>query len=193
MDTVASVGATNANDGEGHWDWAKPENLRIHPWVMNCVHYVALHEFRTVFPVESLYQGDVLPDNCYEHYYPGAHADVGGGYAPGAQGKAVRIVDGVPVADDSMKLSQLALNDMYQAARKTCEYHSYGQPWIEVAPPPNEALTFPIAPPLRHTENPEIESNLPWTRVSVLRWKSILPTATSPRISPLTSNCSPTA
>ena len=157
MDTVASVGATNANDGEGHWDWAKPENLRIHPRVMNCVHYVALHEFRTVFPVESLCQGDVLPEKCYEHYYPGAHADVGGGYAPGAQGKAVRIVDGVPVADDSMKLSQLALNDMYRAARKTCEYHSYGQPWIDVTPPSNEALTFPITPPSRHTENPEIE------------------------------------
>jgi hypothetical protein len=156
MDTVASVGATNANDGEGHWDWAKPENLRIHPWVMNCVHYVALHEFRTVFPVESLCQGDVLPENCYEHYYPGAHADVGGGYAPGAQGKAVRIVDGVPVADDSMKLSQLALNDMYQAARRTCEYHS-GQPWIEVVPPPNEARKYFIAPPSRHPRYPKVE------------------------------------
>jgi hypothetical protein len=172
MDTVASVGATNANDGEGHWDWAKPENLRIHPWVMNCVHYVALHEFRTVFPADSLCQGDVLPDNCYEHYYPGAHADVGGGYAPGAQGKAVRIVEGVPVADDSMKLSQLALNDMYRAARKTCECHS-GQPWIEVVPPSNEVRKYFIAPPSRHPRNPEIEKQFaldPSVRSSVEKY-----------------------
>ncbi|MEM4988940.1 DUF2235 domain-containing protein [Collimonas sp. H4R21] len=134
MDTVASVGVTNANNGEGHWDWATAENLRIHPEVRNCVHYVALHEFRTVFPLDSICQGDVLPPKCYEHYYPGAHADVGGGYAPGAQGKAVRIVDGVPIPDDSKKLSQLPLNDMYQAARKACEYHSAGQPWLDVTP-----------------------------------------------------------
>jgi len=141
MDTVASVGSTNATWGQGHWDWATPENLQIHPAVKNCVHYVALHELRTVFPSDSICRDNVLPPNCHEHYYPGAHSDVGGGYPPGCQGKAVKINYGdgsssvvVPEADDSKKLAQLALNDMYQAARKTCEFHSLGQAWKEVTP-----------------------------------------------------------
>lgn len=141
MDTVASVGSTNATWGQGHWSWATPENLQIHPAVKNCVHYVALHELRTVFPSDSICRDNVLPPNCHEHYYPGAHSDVGGGYPPGCQGKAVKINYGdgsssavVPEADDSKKLAQLALNDMYQAARKTCEFHSLGQAWQEVTP-----------------------------------------------------------
>lgn len=139
MDTVASVGITNANNGEGHWSWATPENLQIHPAVKNCVHYVALHEFRTVFPSDSICRDNILPPNCHEHYYPGAHSDVGGGYPPGCQGKAVQINYAAggsgavtPTADDSKKLAQLPLNDMYLAARKTCEFHSLGQAWLEV-------------------------------------------------------------
>ncbi|AMP13367.1 T6SS phospholipase effector Tle1-like catalytic domain-containing protein [Collimonas pratensis] len=141
MDTVASVGSTNATWGQGHWSWATPENLQIHKDVKNCVHYVALHEFRTVFPSDSICRDNILPENCHEHYYPGAHSDVGGGYPPGCQGKAVKVNYGdgnsgavVPEADDSKKLSQMALNDMYLAARKTCEFHSLGQAWKEVTP-----------------------------------------------------------
>lgn len=139
MDTVSSVGLPNAILGEGHWDWATPKNLHIHPDVKNCVHYVALHELRTVFPCDSISRNNGLPDNCHEHYYPGAHSDVGGGYAPGFQGKGVTSTgndaSGNPlgIADDSQKLSQLPLNDMYQAAKKACQFHSLGQPWLEVA------------------------------------------------------------
>lgn len=139
MDTVASVGFTNAAGGDGHWDWATPENLQIHKDVKNCVHYVALHELRTVFPCDSVCFNKALPPNCHEHYYPGAHSDVGGGYAPGFQGKAVTSTKKDPfgkpvgVIDDSRKLSQLPLNDMYQAARKVCELHGRdAQPWLEI-------------------------------------------------------------
>lgn len=136
MDTVASVGFTNATGGEGHWGWATPENLQIHKKVKNCVHYVALHELRTVFPCDSVCVDKALPPNCHEHYYPGAHSDVGGGYAPGIQGKAWKVEEkfGRLAADDSQKLSQLPLNDMYQAAKKACQFHTHGQPWLEVTP-----------------------------------------------------------
>jgi len=149
MDTVASVGFTNATNGEGHWDWATPENLHIHPKVKNCVHYVALHELRRVFPCDSICRNNGLPPNCHEHYYPGAHSDVGGGYAPGFQGKACKIVEDnigrqEVVADDSLKLSQLPLNDMYLAARETCQFHSLGRhPWLEIEAQP-ETDTNPL-------------------------------------------------
>jgi hypothetical protein len=143
FDTVSSVGLTGAAASHGHHAWATARNLRIHPEVRNCVHYVALHELRTNFPCDSVGGPEgVLPPNVQEHYCPGAHSDVGGGYAPGMQGKggASQLVDPRRnvseggslrfVPDDSRKLSQLPLNTMWEAANKACELHE-AIPWVD--------------------------------------------------------------
>ncbi|MCR6480030.1 DUF2235 domain-containing protein [Variovorax sp. ZS18.2.2] len=139
FDTVASVGVTDGAGGFGHSDWASARNLRIHPAVKNCVHYVALHELRTNFPSDSVGLYGSIPSNCQEYHCPGAHSDVGGGYGPGEQGKGVRLVrknpryaeDGMDlVRDDQLKVANLPLNQMYDAALKTCEGHE-SIPWID--------------------------------------------------------------
>jgi hypothetical protein len=143
FDTVSSIGPTDAAGGRGHGSWATAQDLRIRPEVKNCVHYLAVHELRTNFPSDSVggLEG-VLPPNCQEHFCPGAHSDVGGGYDAGEQGKGgiERLVDprvslsrGGSVRfepDDSRKLSQWPLNAMHAAALKTCESHE-AIPWIE--------------------------------------------------------------
>lgn len=98
FDTVASVGfggsrlegalskpwipggslLTLINDG-GHAGWAS--DLRIPSFVKRCVHYVAAHEVREKFPSDSVREDQIVPGNCIEIFYPGAHSDVGGGYA----------------------------------------------------------------------------------------------------------------
>ena len=139
FDTVASVGVTDALGSYGHGGWATAHNLRIHPEVKNCVHYVALHEFRANFPVDGVAQDGKTPPNCQQLYSPGAHSDVGGGYGPGEQGKGVRMerdmrYDHSPVwkaeRDDSLKLSNLPLNQMLAAAKTACRGHP-DSPWIE--------------------------------------------------------------
>lgn len=139
FDTVASVGVTDALGGYGHGSWATASNLRIHPEVRNCVHYVALHEFRTNFPSDGVGQDGRVPPNCQQLYCPGAHSDVGGGYGPGEQGKGVRMVRDFRYVhsqvwnaerDDSLKLSNLPLNQMLEAAKKACRRHP-DVPWIE--------------------------------------------------------------
>nr|WP_229612989.1 DUF2235 domain-containing protein [Pseudomonas syringae] len=47
--------------------------------------------------------------NSLEVIYPGVHSDLGGGYPPGDQGKAIG-------RDDRFLLSQIALNEMYADA-----------------------------------------------------------------------------
>ncbi|APW38292.1 hypothetical protein RD110_14750 [Rhodoferax koreense] len=140
FDTVASVGWNAGAGGHRHSAWATASNLRIHQEVKNCVHYVALHELRTNFPCDSVAVGGSLPDKCHEHHCPGAHSDVGGGYGPGEQGKGVRLQRINPqdpesgmraVPDDQIKLANLPLNEMYQAALKTCEAHE-SVPWIDL-------------------------------------------------------------
>ena len=143
FDTVASVGPTHVLGSHGHWNWASAENLKIHPKVDRCFHVAALHELRANFPLDSVALPDgSLPPNCVEVICPGAHSDVGGGYAPGDQGKAVRLVALDPhfppprggrkaVPDDQSKLSNLPLNWMYDAALKLTR----GQPdvpWLEL-------------------------------------------------------------
>jgi hypothetical protein len=91
---------------DGHYAWAK--NLKIPPMVEQCVHYVAAHEVRDSFPLDSVREGKRYPTNCIEVIYPGVHSDVGGGYAPGEQTRALR---------DDEKLSQIPLLHMYRAAR----------------------------------------------------------------------------
>lgn len=66
-------------------------------------HFIALHEQRASFPLESSAgRGEVG--------YPGMHSDVGGGYEPGEQGKAM------PSWGQSPQLSQIPLLDMHFAA-----------------------------------------------------------------------------
>ncbi len=115
FDTVASVGVANDtlpyNLSNGHSAWAQPEALRISPKIKQCVHYVAMHENRASFPLESARGPDGhLPPNCVQYLLPGMHSDVGGGYEPNAQGRC-------PSGDRSDRLSQIPLELMYNAAR----------------------------------------------------------------------------
>ncbi|WP_017760061.1 T6SS phospholipase effector Tle1-like catalytic domain-containing protein [Pseudacidovorax intermedius] len=138
FDTVASVGITDALASDGHNAWATAEDLRIHPKVRNCLHHVALHELRTNFPSDSVADSEGLPTNCEEHHCPGAHSDVGGGYAAGEQGKGIRVrkvrvqfdvtSHRSELADD-LRLSNLTLKHMYDAAVQACDGHVF-VPWI---------------------------------------------------------------
>lgn len=90
FDTVASVGIPNSFTNsivEGHQSWAD-DNMQIHPAVEQCVHFVAGHEVRAAFPLDSVRVGDVYPSNAKEVMYPGSHSDLGGGYAPNDVGIA---------------------------------------------------------------------------------------------------------
>lgn len=111
FDTVASVGRSEAYGSDGHADWATAANLRIGPHVKRCVHYVAMHEQRGSFPLDSVRNPDgSYPSNCEQWMFPGMHSDVGGGYTPQEHGRG-------PDRRDSQKLSQIPLNRMYRAAR----------------------------------------------------------------------------
>lgn len=105
FDTVAAVGLGDALPfTEGHMAWADGTQS-IHPAVEDCAHFIALHEQRASFPLEAAVgRGNVG--------YPGMHSDVGGGYTPGEQGKAM------PEWGDSPHLSQIPLIDMHFAAIK---------------------------------------------------------------------------
>jgi hypothetical protein len=105
FDTVAAVGLGDITPVTfGHMAWAD-KTQSIHPAVEQCVHFVALHEQRSSFPLESATgRGNVG--------YPGMHSDVGGGYCPGEQGKSM------PEWGPSPHLSQIPLLDMHFAAMK---------------------------------------------------------------------------
>ncbi|WLE62858.1 DUF2235 domain-containing protein [Burkholderia plantarii] len=98
FDTVASVGGPGL-----HLGWAA--ELAIPPEVERCVHYVAAHEVRQAFPLDSVRVGRTFPANCEEVVYPGVHADVGGGYASDQQGR-------------SNLLARIPLRHMYAEALK---------------------------------------------------------------------------
>jgi hypothetical protein len=90
FDTVASVGIPNSLNNsivEGHQSWAD-DNLQINPAIEQCVHFVAGHEVRAAFPLDSVRVKGIYPSNAKEVMYPGAHSDIGGGYAPNALGIA---------------------------------------------------------------------------------------------------------
>ena len=114
FDTVASAGfwsgvsALVTNSTGGHGAWASAEALRIPGSVQNCVHMVAMHELRRNFPLDEIGVGGKLKPGWLQYAYPGAHSDVGGGYRPGELG--------ISVGDDSMKLSQIPLNHMFDCA-----------------------------------------------------------------------------
>jgi hypothetical protein len=115
LDTVASVGSARAAPFvEGHMDWADgtqalPDAVQFPEWIKNCRHFVAAHEQRLCFPLDSIrYADGRYPAYAREVVYPGVHSDVGGGYPPGDQGKA----RGGP----GELLSQIVLHDLYAAA-----------------------------------------------------------------------------
>jgi len=101
FDTVAAVGIPDGIPGaDGHGSWGA--HMAIHPAIEQCVHFIALHEQRGSFPLEMARGKQVA--------YPGMHSDVGGGYRPGDQGKAM------PDWGLSPQLSQIPLIDMHHAA-----------------------------------------------------------------------------
>jgi hypothetical protein len=111
FDTVASVGLANLMDNgvlAGHQSWAD-NTQEIHPAVEQCVHFVAGHEVRACFPLDSVRVKNSYPSNAMEVMYPGSHSDVGGGYAPGDLGVAL-------TPDASM--SVIPGINMYHEARK---------------------------------------------------------------------------
>lgn len=115
LDTVASVGSARAAPfAEGHMDWAddtlRLPDVNIFPeWVKVCRHFVAAHEQRLCFPLDSIrYADGRYPPYAREVVYPGVHSDVGGGYPPGEQGKARGGVGEL--------LSQIVLHDLYAEA-----------------------------------------------------------------------------
>ncbi|HEF4762082.1 TPA: DUF2235 domain-containing protein [Pseudomonas putida] len=115
LDTVASVGSARAAPfAEGHMDWADgtqalPDVGRFPGWIKDCRHFVAAHEQRLCFPLDSIrYADGRYPPYATEVVYPGMHSDVGGGYPPGDQGKAR--------GGAGELLSQIVLHDLYAAA-----------------------------------------------------------------------------
>lgn len=93
FDTVESVGGAGSNK--------RPEIVKtsLPTFVQKCLHIVAAHELRGAFPLT------VLGTNRYTQVvYPGAHANIGGGYADGEQGR-------------SDKLARIALLQMLDHAR----------------------------------------------------------------------------
>ncbi|WP_414890608.1 T6SS phospholipase effector Tle1-like catalytic domain-containing protein [Pseudomonas chlororaphis] len=136
-DTVAAVGlADSAPFAAGHMDWADgtmrlpdeaveqcmdtslPEDCHF---LKRCVHLASAHEQRASFPLDSIRrrpknaggQRDTSKPSSYrsgtvEYLYPGVHSDVGGGYPPGDQGKAMAGTDHL--------LSQIPLQHLYAEA-----------------------------------------------------------------------------
>ncbi|RFO96248.1 DUF2235 domain-containing protein [Rhodoferax lacus] len=111
FDTVASVGLANINDSgvlAGHQGWAD-NTLEIHPAVRKCVHFVAGHELRACFPLDSVRVKNSYPANAKEVMYPGSHSDVGGGYAPKdlgvwpTAGEALSILPGKSMYDEAVQ------------------------------------------------------------------------------------------
>lgn len=94
---------------DGHCWWAN--NIHIHPSVEEVRHFVAAHEMRNSFPLESIsdFRGRrvKMPAHFYEIIYPGAHSDVGGGYASREGGKSLSAQD---------HLSLIPLRHMYNFA-----------------------------------------------------------------------------
>jgi len=109
FDTVAAVGPgnTTGNDmAKGHWSWGG--YMEIHPAIEQCVHFIAGHEVRGSFSLDSVRIRGSYPPNAKEVMYPGSHSDVGGGYKPGALGVS-------PTQGDIM--ATVAAANMYLEAR----------------------------------------------------------------------------
>ena len=113
FDTVASVGVAGLYSlSEGRWGWAD-NTLEISNLVKECVHMVAAHEIRACFPLDTVRKDGRYPGNCEEIVYPGAHSDVGGGYAFNALGKD----DVEKPSSSDLQISRVPGFDMYLRAK----------------------------------------------------------------------------
>ncbi|RZI71948.1 MAG: DUF2235 domain-containing protein [Variovorax sp.] len=109
FDSVASVGLADASPTHrGFGGWANGTQ-DLADCVERSVHLLAAHELRHAFPSSCMRIGARYPRNSLEMVYPGAHSDLGGGYPPGSQGKAV--------GGRAELLSQVPLLEMYHQAR----------------------------------------------------------------------------
>lgn len=70
---------------DGHQDWGG--KMAIPDMVEHVRHFIAAHEIRNSFPVDSvnmLREGRVTkPEQFHQTVFPGAHSDIGGSYRPG--------------------------------------------------------------------------------------------------------------
>lgn len=114
FDTVANVGMSPLTSLiSGHFGWAHGtmslEQAAAARFVKSCYHFVAGHEQRRSFSVESICIDGGYPRGggaeFREYTYPGVHADIGGGYPPGAQFKSNFGMGHV--------VAQITLHDMY--------------------------------------------------------------------------------
>lgn len=110
FDVVASVGGSSSVSRtmplpdaifDGHWDWANDVDEDLPGCVDKCLHLIAAHELRMNFPLTQI-------GGAEEIMLPGVHSDIGGGYAPGEQGRSR--------GKQSLLLSQIPLAFMYKAA-----------------------------------------------------------------------------
>ncbi len=115
LDTVPSVGIARVAPGfDGHMGWASgtqqlPLASRFPGLIKSCYHFIAAHEQRLSFPLDSVRRPEgSYPAHTLEVVYPGMHSDVGGGYTPGDQGKSI--------GGAGELLSQIVLHDLYAAA-----------------------------------------------------------------------------
>jgi hypothetical protein len=96
-------------DHSGHDSWGAA--MKIPSLVEEVRHFIAAHEIRNSFPVESvsaLSNGMVSkPGHFYETVYPGVHSDVGGSYRPGEGARSER---------PDNKLGLVPLRHMYDYA-----------------------------------------------------------------------------
>jgi hypothetical protein len=94
---------------DGHRSWGG--RMRIHQMVEEVRHFVAAHEIRNSFPLDSvsvLERGTFpLPAHFYETVYPGVHSDVGGSYRPGEGGQGF---------DPAEKMGVIPLTHMFEHA-----------------------------------------------------------------------------
>lgn len=93
----------------GHMGWG--DDMLIPEMVEEVRHFVAAHEIRNSFPLDSvsaLQENRIVkPAHFFETVYPGVHSDVGGSYRPGEGARSDR---------SSQKIGLIPLNDMYLLA-----------------------------------------------------------------------------
>ncbi|PJI24129.1 hypothetical protein CTM59_08245 [Prevotella intermedia] len=76
FDTVSSVGLSQVV-----WDREQHSHLFIPNGVQKVVHLIAANEYRRYFPLTTVTSAHHLGKRCMEYVLPGAHSDIGGGYA----------------------------------------------------------------------------------------------------------------